>query len=37
MKVISLIANDWQVSGVWSGRTGTPCTIGFCRSMRMET
>ena len=28
MKAIGLIANDWQVSGVWTGNTGTAYTVG---------
>jgi hypothetical protein len=28
MKAIGLIANDWQISGVWSANTGTAYTVG---------
>ena len=28
MKAIGLIANDWQISGVWTANTGTAYTVG---------
>jgi hypothetical protein len=27
LKVVGLIANDWQLSGVWTGRTGSAYTV----------
>ena len=29
LKAAGLVLNDWQLSGVWSGRTGASYTIGF--------
>jgi hypothetical protein len=29
MRTIALIANDWQLSGVWTAATGTAYTVGF--------
>ena len=29
MKVLSTIANDWQLSGVWTAATGSAYTVGF--------
>jgi hypothetical protein len=29
LRAVGLILNDWQLSGVWTGRTGAPYTIGF--------
>ncbi|HTL02309.1 MAG TPA: carboxypeptidase-like regulatory domain-containing protein, partial [Vicinamibacterales bacterium] len=28
-KLVGAIVNDWQVSGIWSGVTGTPYSLGF--------
>jgi hypothetical protein len=27
LKAVSLIANDWQLSGIWTGRSGTAYTV----------
>jgi hypothetical protein len=29
LRSIGLVANDWQLSGIWTGATGTPYTVGF--------
>jgi hypothetical protein len=29
LRAVGLILNDWQLSGVWTGRTGAPYTIAF--------
>ena len=29
LRFIGRLANDWQLSGVWTGRTSTPYTINF--------
>jgi len=29
LKAIALVANDWQLSGVWTAATGTAYTVGF--------
>jgi hypothetical protein len=29
LRAIGLVANDWQLSGIWTGRTGTPYSVGF--------
>jgi hypothetical protein len=29
LRAIGKLANDWQVSGVWTGATGTAYTVGF--------
>jgi len=29
LKVVGLIVNDWQLSGIWAGNTGTAYTVGF--------
>jgi hypothetical protein len=29
MKGVALVLNDWQLSGIWTGITATPYTIGF--------
>jgi hypothetical protein len=29
MRVLGLVANDWQLSGVWAGLTGAAYTMGF--------
>ncbi len=29
MRALSLIVNDWQLSGIWTGQTGTNYTVGF--------
>jgi hypothetical protein len=28
-QAIGLVVNDWQLSGIWTGATGSPYTIGF--------
>jgi Carboxypeptidase regulatory-like domain len=28
-RAVGLIVNDWQVSGVWTGATGTPYSVGY--------
>lgn len=29
LRAIGLLVNDWRVSGIWTGLTGTPYTVGF--------
>lgn len=29
LRPLALLANDWQVSGVWTGTSATPYTVGF--------
>jgi hypothetical protein len=29
LKAIGLVINDWQLSGIWSGSTGSSYTVGF--------
>src|SRR5690606_28454550 len=29
MRTLGWIVNDWQISGIWTGRTGTPYAVGF--------
>jgi hypothetical protein len=29
MHAIALVLNDWSLSGIWSGATGSPYTVGF--------
>jgi hypothetical protein len=29
MRVVAVIINDWQLSGVWTAATGTPYAVGF--------
>ncbi|ODS52841.1 MAG: hypothetical protein ABS36_15335 [Acidobacteria bacterium SCN 69-37] len=29
LRVVGAIVNDWQLSGVWSGSTGVPYSLGF--------
>jgi hypothetical protein len=29
LKAVALIVNDWQLSGIWTGQTGTPYTVAF--------
>jgi hypothetical protein len=29
MRAIGLVANDWSLSGIWSGATSAPYTVGF--------
>ncbi len=31
-RVLAILANDWQLSGVWTGETGNPYTIGYSYS-----
>ena len=31
-RVLAVIVNDWQVSGVWTGSTGAPYTVGYSYS-----
>jgi hypothetical protein len=28
-RAVGWVANDWQVSGIWTGRTGTPYAVNF--------
>jgi hypothetical protein len=28
-RALALVVNDWQVSGIWTGLTGSPYTVGF--------
>ena len=28
-RIVSALANDWQVSGVWTGATGAPYAVGY--------
>lgn len=28
-RVVAVLANDWQLSGVWTGATGSPYTVGY--------
>ena len=32
MKTVGLIVNDWQLSGVWTGATGSAYTVGYSYS-----
>ena len=32
MKVVGLVINDWQLSGVWTGLTGTAYNVGYTYS-----
>jgi len=32
MKAVGLVINDWQLSGIWTGITATPYTVGFSYS-----
>jgi hypothetical protein len=29
LRAVAAIANDWQLSGIWTGATGSPYTVGF--------
>jgi hypothetical protein len=29
LKAVGLVVNDWQLSGIWTGITATPYTVGF--------
>ncbi|MPY89166.1 MAG: hypothetical protein GEU99_14720 [Luteitalea sp.] len=29
LRALGLLVNDWQLSGIWTGMTGNPYTIGF--------
>jgi hypothetical protein len=29
LKAVGLVINDWQLAGIWTGRTGSPYTVGF--------
>jgi hypothetical protein len=29
LRAVGVVVNDWQLSGIWTGATGTPYTVGF--------
>ena len=29
LRALGIVVNDWQLSGIWTGATGTPYTVGF--------